>query len=116
LFSFFFSEIYYHKFGLIIIPTINYILYIFWVLQPKFQLPWCDRVVGGSGRGDIMPLSMLNLLLQHMCEKNTVLFHPCAELTESAIAVHSLASELSYLHRRLGPMVSGTQVDEVKNC
>jgi hypothetical protein len=64
LFSFFFSEIYYHKFGLIIIPTINYILYIFWVLQPKFQLPWRDRVqVGGSGRGrgDIMPLSMLNL-------------------------------------------------------
>jgi hypothetical protein len=40
----------------------------------------------------------------------------CAELTVSAIAVHSLASELSYSHRRLGPMVSGTQVDEVKNC
>jgi hypothetical protein len=39
----------------------------------------------------------------------------CAELTVSAIAVHSLASELSYSHRRLGPMVSGTQV-EVKNC
>ncbi len=34
----------------------------------------------------------------------------------SAIAVHSVASELSYSHRRLGPMVSGTQVDEVKNC
>ncbi len=34
----------------------------------------------------------------------------------SAIAVHSLASELSYSHRTLGPMVSGTQVDEVKNC
>ena len=32
------------------------------------------------------------------------------------IAVHSLASEHSYSHRRLGPMVSGTQVDEVKNC
>ena len=40
----------------------------------------------------------------------------CAELTVSAIAVHSLASELSYSHRRLGPIVSGTQVDEVKNC
>ncbi len=40
----------------------------------------------------------------------------CAELTVSAIAVHSLASELSYSHRRLGPMVSGIQVDEVKNC
>ncbi len=42
--------------------------------------------------------------------------YQCAELTVSAIAVHSLASELSYPHRRLGPMVSGTQVDEVKNC
>ncbi len=40
----------------------------------------------------------------------------CAALTESAIAVHSLATELSYSHRSLGPMVSGTQVDEVKNC
>jgi hypothetical protein len=48
--------------------------------------------------------------------ESPVLDHFCAELTESAIAVHSLASELSYSHRRLGPMVSGTQVDEVKNC
>jgi hypothetical protein len=45
-----------------------------------------------------------------------IVFFHCAELTVSAVAVHSLASELSYLHRRLGPMVSGTQVDEVKNC
>ena len=45
-----------------------------------------------------------------------ILLQCCAGLTVSAIAVHSLASELSYSHRRLGPMVSGTQVDEVKNC
>ncbi len=44
-----------------------------------------------------------------------IVFFHCAELTVSAIAVHSLESELSYSHRRLGPMVSGTQVDEVKN-